>query len=508
MAEDERLREALLELQLLRTREAQSLDETRKLVECLEAYSSAATPGAALSSIFISLRNTIGADVSLLGQIDKTGAFTVLASDARALTGQCLVPPFDLSARSRNIADLTMLGPWDGEFDASRYSALQAVPVMADGAPHAVLVFKVDKPPFEKNSLRLVERLAGLAMRAWQGSKIAGENKLLAAAIHGSSSGFAMADATSDERPLIYSNRILGPVGAIIWACISSSRSKVLKKRVSKATSNFKDLIGCRPKADAIMESFIQAIRSVNAECIPAKLYWTFTMEFCTKLFKVLLEEKARSLCSLETELDEDCEAVETAEDLLVYVSGAVLAAVWHATVRNIASPVWADLSQLLNHLMTTDSATSGLTQAQLSWLQKRSNGGLAMPKGPALVVFKNLLNKLDKATPTRLGEESLWSDLTLYCQEQLVSLLSHHQFNFRSDAPIQALAYVSIKVLRKIYLKASARSLTGDLAAREASKRPRGKGSDAGESSGGVSFRQSQRRREDDAARQDDHSL
>ena len=311
-----------------------------------------------------------------------------------------------------------------------------------------------------------------------------------------------------DERPLIFSNRILGPVGAIIWACISSSRSKVLKKRVSKATSNFKDLIGCRPKADAIMESFIQAIRSVNAECIPAKLYWTFTMEFCTKLFKVLLEEKARSLCSLETELEEDCEAVETAEDLLVYVSGAVLAAVWHATVRNIASPVWADLSQLLIHLMTTDSATSGLTQAQLSWLQKRSNGGLAMPKGPALVVFKNLLNKLDKATPTRLGEESLWSDLTLYCQEQLVSLLSHHQFNFRSDAPIQALAYVSIKVLRKIYLKASARSLTGDLAAREASKRPRGKGSDAGESSGGVSFRQSQRRREDDAARQDDHSL
>jgi len=206
MAEDERLREALLELQLLRTREAQSLDETRKLVECLEAYSSAATPGEALSSIFVSLRNTIGADVSLLGQIDETGAFTVLASDARALTGQCLVPPFDLSARSRNIADLTMLGPWDGEFDASRYSALQAVPVMADGAPHAVLVFKVDKPPFEKNSLRLVERLAGLAMRAWQGSKIAGENKLLAAAIHGSSSGFAMADATSDERPLIYVN--------------------------------------------------------------------------------------------------------------------------------------------------------------------------------------------------------------------------------------------------------------------------------------------------------------
>ncbi|MGR3513184.1 MAG: PAS domain-containing protein [Paracoccaceae bacterium] len=206
MAEDERLREALLELQLLRKREAQSLDETRKLLECLEAYSGAATPGQALSSIFVSLRNAIGADVSLLCEIEEAGGLVVLASDDPSLTGICFAPPFDLAERPRSLVDLSLLEPWEGDFDAKLYRCLQAVPVLSNGASYALLTLKENPPAFEKNSLRLVERLAGLALRAWQGSRIAGENKLLATAIHGSSSGFAIADATAAERPLIYVN--------------------------------------------------------------------------------------------------------------------------------------------------------------------------------------------------------------------------------------------------------------------------------------------------------------
>ncbi|MEL7344768.1 MAG: PAS domain-containing protein [Pseudomonadota bacterium] len=206
MAEDERLREALLELQLLREREAKSLDETRKLLECLEAYSSAATPGEALSSIFLSLRNAIGADVSLLGEIASNGDFVIVAADDRSLSGRRLTPPFDLSARSRDILDLKVMGEWSGQFDLEPFTTLQSVPVLSGGTAHAMVVLKKDRRGFGKGSLRLVERLAGLALRALQGRRIASENKLLAAAIHGSSSGFAIADATQQERPLIYVN--------------------------------------------------------------------------------------------------------------------------------------------------------------------------------------------------------------------------------------------------------------------------------------------------------------
>lgn len=207
MAEDERLREALLELQLLRQREAQSLDETRKLLECLEAYSSATTPADALTSIFVSLRKTLGADLSILAELADDGSCLITASDTAQHVGLRLVPPFDLAARARDILNLSMLGAWDGDLGMGQYTALLSVPVRAEGRQYALIALKSANVPFETGSIRLVERLAGLALRALQGSKIARENKLLAAAIHGSSSGFAIADATKDERPLIYVNK-------------------------------------------------------------------------------------------------------------------------------------------------------------------------------------------------------------------------------------------------------------------------------------------------------------
>ena len=207
MAEDEALREALLELQLLREREAKSLRETRNLLECLEAYSSAATPSEALKSIFHSLRKYAEADLSFIGQIRENGTFRVAASDELSIKNLTIVPPFDLSKRRRDILNLKLLGSWKGEFDMDRFSALQSIPLNSEGQHYALLVLKEKLPPFRKGSITLVERLAGLALRALQGSEIADENKLLAAVIHGSSSGFAIADATVPDRPLIYVNK-------------------------------------------------------------------------------------------------------------------------------------------------------------------------------------------------------------------------------------------------------------------------------------------------------------
>lgn len=106
MTEDgERLREALLELQLLRDREARNLRETRTLLECLEANTAAPTPEAALSAIFDSLSDRIGADLCLLVALSEDGSATVRASDAAHAVGRHLAPPFDLSRRPRNLLD-------------------------------------------------------------------------------------------------------------------------------------------------------------------------------------------------------------------------------------------------------------------------------------------------------------------------------------------------------------------------------------------------------------------
>ncbi|MEJ6391912.1 PAS domain S-box protein [Gymnodinialimonas sp. 2305UL16-5] len=203
MADDELLREALLELQLLRDREARSLAETQTLLECLEAYTTAPNPGAALASIFMSLRQKIGADLSLVLRSEADGRLIVLASDAAELVETELDAPIDLFARPRNITDMSLVGVWAGALDFSSYGGLLVVPVLDN---IAFLSLRRKPALFGKDSLSLVLRLAGLAFQAVQNSKIASENTLLAAAIAGSSSGFAISDATNEDRPLVYVN--------------------------------------------------------------------------------------------------------------------------------------------------------------------------------------------------------------------------------------------------------------------------------------------------------------
>ncbi|MEO0487359.1 MAG: PAS domain-containing protein, partial [Pseudomonadota bacterium] len=70
----------------------------------------------------------------------------------------------------------------------------------------ALLTFRPPPTAFRRDDLRLVDRLTGLASQALRASDLAKENTLLAATIAGSSSGFAISDATNDRQPIIYVN--------------------------------------------------------------------------------------------------------------------------------------------------------------------------------------------------------------------------------------------------------------------------------------------------------------
>ncbi|MCY6379629.1 PAS domain-containing protein [Hoeflea prorocentri] len=203
MKQDERLREALLELQLLSDREARTLAETQTLLECLEAYSTAPSPAAALASIFVSLQQKIDASASMVVHAKADGKISVLASNIPELIDTELSAPIDLFARPRNVTNLSMIGVWKGRLNFYNFAGLLVVPARDETA----LLCLRDRPSaFGKDSLSLVTRLAGLAAQAVQNSKIAAENNLLAATIAGSSSGFAISDAAADDRPLIYVN--------------------------------------------------------------------------------------------------------------------------------------------------------------------------------------------------------------------------------------------------------------------------------------------------------------
>ena len=205
MVKDEQLREALLELQLLQERETRTLEETRALLECLEAFSGAGSADAAISSIFASLQDKIGASLSMIvTRADDEGDFSILSCDEVAFLNQSLKPPFDPCGRTRNILDIAAIGPWAKGFDMSAYQGLIIVP-LSDQA--ALLAFSAKPNSFRKDHMGLVKRLAGLAGDALRNARIATENELLAATIAGSSSGIAISDARHPDNPLVYVNK-------------------------------------------------------------------------------------------------------------------------------------------------------------------------------------------------------------------------------------------------------------------------------------------------------------
>ncbi len=204
MAEDERLREALLELQMLRDREARVLEDTKTLLDCLESYTTAQSPGDALASIFMSLRQKIGAVHGLIVAKTDAGGVEIVACDDPDVIGMSLTTPVDLFARSRNVSDLAVLGDWSAPIDPERFGGM-IIAVINEVT--ALVALRDQGELFRKGDLDLVQRLSGLALQALKNGEIAAENELLAATISGSSSGFAISDATRSDQPLVYVNK-------------------------------------------------------------------------------------------------------------------------------------------------------------------------------------------------------------------------------------------------------------------------------------------------------------
>ncbi|MCH2163283.1 MAG: PAS domain-containing protein [Marinovum sp.] len=204
MADDERLREALLELQLLRDREAQSLAHAQTLADCLEAYSTAPDAEAALKSLLSAIGTKVEVDVTLILSEPKNNRSDVLVTSDERFLDATITAPLNLSGRSRNLANLNAVGEWDLPHPAENYVGLMSHPT-ANGT--IVVTLRSAPRRFTKNDMQLFERLAGLVAQAMRNASLAREKDLLSAAVAGSSTGIAIADASDANLPLVYVNK-------------------------------------------------------------------------------------------------------------------------------------------------------------------------------------------------------------------------------------------------------------------------------------------------------------
>ncbi|ARE41263.1 Sensory box histidine kinase/response regulator [Rhodovulum sp. P5] len=209
MENDERLRESLLELQVLRDRERQAHQETSGLLSAIEGYARAKSPALAVASLFGSLNAATGAATSVIVEQGADDIACVLIGTDDVDRGKTLALPAPMLSRARNVADLSALGDLAGSFDTAAYLSMVCTPLepAEDGRQRALLCFGPNRAMFTPSHMRLVTRLARLFAPALETARLAADNALLAAVIEGASAGFAITDTSGNGDPLVYVNR-------------------------------------------------------------------------------------------------------------------------------------------------------------------------------------------------------------------------------------------------------------------------------------------------------------
>ncbi len=212
MPDDERLREALVELQELRDREARLLNEANVLFEVLNTLSVAETVPEAVSNLLTTTQRALGADVvGLLSVFEDGGIRVVDATDPvfDGLSDQSANVP--IFAKARNVVDITEVNPWSEVFQYHKGAlrSLVSVPIsLGEGDKKGALIaLHQDRARFTNSDRQVLTRISRMAEQSLKALELQSRNRLLAAVIDGSSSGFAIADAKTGGHPLVFVNK-------------------------------------------------------------------------------------------------------------------------------------------------------------------------------------------------------------------------------------------------------------------------------------------------------------
>ena len=205
MDEDEQLREALLELEVLRGREAERLRETRALLTALEVLTASEDVDDGIAALLSSIQQSLGCDAVAL--FESEGETLVLRHPA-ATEGQPTkwVAP-GLLTRPRRIVDLHRVkGLWETPPGAlAQWRSLLSVPLANDDQCMVLIALSRETGGFSASDAELLDRLAAVASQALLRRALEKRNAFLAAVINRSPVSVAVAEA-SGELPLVYVN--------------------------------------------------------------------------------------------------------------------------------------------------------------------------------------------------------------------------------------------------------------------------------------------------------------
>ena len=205
MNDDEHLREALLELELLRGREAERLRETRALLAALEALTGSTNIDAGIASLLSNAKSALDCDRVVFFENRDGVLVDVSPCVDPAARSQWSAP--GLLTRPRRIVDIAEIaGLWENPPEQFlKMRSLLSVPFGDDTQRVVLAAFSEERGRFTASDSDLLARMAAVASQAILRRSLESRNEFLAAVIDKSPVSVAIADV-GDELPLIYVN--------------------------------------------------------------------------------------------------------------------------------------------------------------------------------------------------------------------------------------------------------------------------------------------------------------
>jgi PAS domain S-box-containing protein len=205
-AGDEKLREALVELERARTQEQRARADASALLDALEAMTGAPSPAAAIGALLDRVARVFSAGVAAILQAEPGGLVIATHATAPVLLGARWQDRAGRIAKPRRLIEIDHAALGAPPVLAP-YRALMSVPIRTDGPGAAALAcFAEERAAFDGRQLHFLGRLASLASQALAAQALWERKTMLAGVIEGSPNAIAILDAVDDQRRIIYVN--------------------------------------------------------------------------------------------------------------------------------------------------------------------------------------------------------------------------------------------------------------------------------------------------------------
>ena len=204
--DDEKLREALVELERARAQEQEARADASALLDALEAMTRAPSPAAAVDALLDRVAGALSAEAAAILHPDTADGVTISHATDPALAGARWHETRRRLAKPRRQIEIDHQAV-GAPAALRRFRSMMSVPIRAgNGSGAALACFSSRRAGFDGRQLHFLGRLGALASQALAAKALWERQAMLAGVVEGSPNAVAILDADHPEHAIVYAN--------------------------------------------------------------------------------------------------------------------------------------------------------------------------------------------------------------------------------------------------------------------------------------------------------------